>query len=354
MLTSAAAPPRVLLLRDRDDDVGAAIADGCAGAGWDVRNCTRWSSHELDLTAERFHTVLGYGPHNGSMLSAARLLTRFGPERPRFIWWLCENAPDVMATSSRLVAGATVRRLADRLLDFQDGDFSPTPLRSLLTRGHRDRVLGELFYFRQRGLLDRLVVSSPERARRLQRLGFEAITVPLGYSPGRHGSDLQSSRDIDVMFMGRPGSARRGRILRALANGLEAHGVRLTINGPERWVDGERRAQLLNRVKILVNVFKAPGDFTGHRLILGMANKALVVTEPFVDAAPFVPGVHFIEALPADLAHAVAQALRDEGRRLEMVERAYSFIQSDLKMAELCRQVLSAVGEPPASCATSC
>jgi hypothetical protein len=94
----------------------------------------RWSSHELDLTAERFHTVLGCGPHNGSMLSAAKLLTRFGPERPRFIWWLCENAPSVLAACSP-APRCGVSRIGS--WDFQDGDFSPVPLRSLHTEPPR-------------------------------------------------------------------------------------------------------------------------------------------------------------------------------------------------------------------------
>jgi hypothetical protein len=37
LTVAPAAPARILLLRDRDDNVGAAIADGCAGAGWHVR-----------------------------------------------------------------------------------------------------------------------------------------------------------------------------------------------------------------------------------------------------------------------------------------------------------------------------
>lgn len=332
---------RLLILRDRDDDVGASIADGCSSTGWEVTNWPRPSAARCE-GVEQYHTVLAYGPHNGSMMSVADLLGRVSPDRrPRFIWWLCENAPDPLATTLRLVAGGIARRMGDAMLGYRDGEYRATPVRGLLSRGHRDRVFGELLTFRRRGLLDRLVVTSSARAHRLRQLGFQPVTVPLGYNATRHGRDLQSRKDIDVLFLGREGAGRRAKLLRGISGQLAAHGIRLVVNGPDQWVQGEARIQLLNRTKVLLNILKTPGDFTGHRLVLGMANKALIVTEPFVDPAPFVAGAHFVDAPTSGLAEAVRKALEDEPRRLEIVGRAYGLLQTELEMSRLCVRALS-------------
>ena len=336
-----AGAPRLLLLRDRDDDIGASIAAGSAAAGWDVFSWPRWKVGQLPhSTLSSWNTVLGYGPHNGSMLPAAELLRLAAtPSRPRFVWWLCENAPDPTLSHPALLAGSIARWWGDRLLAYRDGEFHPSKVRAPFVRGQRHRILAELRYFRRHGLLDRLVVTSEARSRVLQQLGFDTVTIPLGYHDGA-GRDLQLTRDIDVLFLGRS-TPRRTDILRAVTDELRPRGVRVEVFADERWVEGEERCQLLNRAKILINVLRSPGDFTSHRLILGMANKCLVVSEPFLDAAPFRADEHFVEAAPADMSRIVRQLLQDDGLRRAIVERAHQFITHELAMPRLCARCLS-------------
>ena len=40
---------------------------------------------------------------------------------------------------------------------------------------------------------------------------------------------------------------------------------------------------------------------SASRLILGMANRSLVVSEPIYSPAPFVPGEHYVEANGRDI-----------------------------------------------------
>lgn len=343
-MTPGLLPPgharRLLLLRDRDDDVGAAIAEGSAAAGWDVFNWPRARAAHLPEDIGRFHTVLGYGPHNGSMLPVAGLLTQARQPRPRFVWWLCENAPDPASWRSTLFAGSLVRWWGDRLIGYRDDTPVSSGLRQWLSAGQRHRILAELRHFRRAGLLDRLVVTSAARARLLQQLGFETVTIPLGYHAGA-GDDLGLERDIDVLFLGRL-TPRREAHLRTIRDALASDGINMEINASGgQWVEGHERTRLLNRAKIVLNLLRSPGDFTSHRLVLAMANKALVVSEPFADPSPYQEGTHFIQAASRDLPSAIGQLIRDDQRRASIVQCAYHFVTTELAMAKLCAQCLA-------------
>jgi hypothetical protein len=332
---------RLLLLRDRDVDIGASIAAGSTAAGWNVTNWPRVRAHELSIDGMSFDTVMSYGPHNGSMLPAARLLERASRWRPRFIWWLCENAPDLALSPAVVTAGARIRWIGDRLLGYDNAETGRSRLRTFLTKGHRHRIMAELRHFRRRGLLDRLIVTSRARTHLLEQMGFKPMTIPLGYHEA-YGRDIRLTRDIDVLFLGDAGIPRRRAILKTLDSQLRPLGIRFEIYDRGRWVEGHRRTQLLNRTRILLNLFKSPADFTGHRLLLGMSNKALVVSEPFVDPFPFQRGEHFLEARAVDMVDTIAAALTDNDSRHRIVERAYEFVTRELAMQKLCARGLVA------------
>jgi len=211
----------------------------------------------------------------------------------------------------------------------------------VLGSGHRLRMLGELYYFRSRGILDTLAVSCPHRTSLLRAAGFDAFNVSLGYSR-EFGQDLSLERDIDVLFLGKLHSRRRRKIIQKVQEDLQKYNINLTIfDGREKYLSD--RTQYLNRVKILLNIVQSPGDWTSHRFLLGMANKALVVTEPVPNLGPYKRNHHLIETPVEEMARKIAFYLEHDEERNKIVENAYQFIQSEITMAQMCKQIVDKV-----------
>ena len=178
------------------------------------------------------------------------------------------------------------------------------------------------------GLPHVLVASTRGRQEYLLERGLDAHWAPLGHNPVHHGrGDLGLERDIDVLFLGALDVRRRRRKLRE----LRRHGVHVVAKGswsdPSCW--GEGRLRLLNRARILLNISRHPGNLADDRFLLGMANGALVISEPVYRPEPFVPGRHFLEAeidaMPALIEHYLAhederRAIAAEARRFVLEE----------------------------------
>ena len=181
----------------------------------------------------------------------------------------------------------------------------------------------------RRRLPDVLAVSTRGRVDFLAERSIESYHVPLGYSPG-YGRDLGLRRDVDALFLGERGIPRRRRILA----GLRKAGVNLTARGdwsdPALW--GESRTELLNRSKVLLHIQRLPMEFSGIRFILGMANGALVISEPVYDACPFVAGRHFVSASVEEMPAVIRHYLEHEDERRRIVTEAYTFVTQQLTM----------------------
>jgi hypothetical protein len=190
------------------------------------------------------------------------------------------------------------------------------------------------------GIPDLLVVSTRSRQEFLAEKGIAAEWVPLGYQRIM-GRDLNSVRDIDVLFLGDELDARRNR---ALAY-LRKHGVAIATMG--RWGDpafwGEPRTVLINRAKIFLNVCRNPGEFSGLRMLLGMANKSLVVSEPVYDPAPYVPGRHFVSATLEEMPEVIERYLRSDAERNAITSAAFSFVTGQLRREDSLRQILKLI-----------
>ena len=65
-------------------------------------------------------------------------------------------------------------------------------------------------------------------------------------------------------------------------------------------------------------------------MLLGMASKALIVTEPIFLPDPFVSGRHYVSAPVEEMAETIRAYLADEAERRRITERAYSFVSEDL------------------------
>jgi glycosyl transferase family 1 len=213
----------------------------------------------------------------------------------------------------------------------------------------RDRRATDVYtnYFRlrrlaQHGLPDLLIVSTPGRCEFLAERNIAAHWVPLGSSPS-HGYDMGLSRDLDALFLGDLNIPRRRRLIKRLRRG----GVNLVAVGdwsdPAYW--GDNRTRLLNRTKVFLNLQRYPGDLAGVHLILGMANKALVISEPIYNPAPYVPGKHYVSATIDEMPGVIAYYLAHEAERAEIVNEGHRCVTQELTMDRSVSRVLKLLGE---------
>jgi len=182
---------------------------------------------------------------------------------------------------------------------------------------------------------DEVVTTSQQRVAACRAVGIAARVVPYGYHPLTTGpladADVRG-RDVPVLLLGTELKARtrRSAVIRSLEQALPPSVPLLTIG---EGLYGEDRARLLRRTRVVLDVHRVPGSFTGLRVIMAAAAGAVLVTEPFEGPTPFAPGVHHVEA-PADrLAEAVCGILRDDSLARRLVEAAQSLLRGELAMA---------------------
>lgn len=200
-----------------------------------------------------------------------------------------------------------------------------------------DRLATDAYtnYFRLRALMeegipDLLVVSTPGRQEFLAEHGLSSTCVPLGHHRTEYGYDMGVHRDIDVLFLGALNIPRRRRLFRR----LRRSGVDLVAKGswsdPHDW--GENRVELLNRTKIFLNLQRYPGELSGARLILGMANKALVISEPIYKPGDLAPGKHFVSATSDEMPEIIKYYLNHDHERECIAREGYELVTRELIM----------------------
>lgn len=204
----------------------------------------------------------------------------------------------------------------------------------------REDNLAMAAWCRDRGA--RIVVTSRDRATALAAAGIQARVVPFGYHP-RHAGPLtppDTARDVAVVVVGsglESARLRRGRILARLRPGLRRLGRVVEIDG--RW--GDDRDAILRRARVVLDIQRVPGNFTGLRWLLASAAGTVYVGEPMDDPDPFQVDVDHVEA-PADgLIAAVAQLLENEPRRQSMAEASQRLLLGDLAMHRSLSRVLA-------------
>lgn len=256
-----------------------------------------------------------------------RRLLALTAARPPVVLWHSEPLPPPRASGLRL-ARLHVKEIAKILL------------RDPRTQDPRSnfRALRKLV---RQGLPHVLVVSTRERQEFLAEHGIEASFVPLGYREDVHGRDLGLARDIDVLFLGSLDVPRRKRILAQLRR--QGLAVQALGGWDESAFWGERRTRLLNRTKVLLNLPRHPGLLSGGRMILGMANKALVVAEPIYRPEPYRPGEHYVSAELDEMPEVAARFLADEDARTRITESAYAFVRTSLTATSSVKRILALV-----------
>jgi len=192
--------------------------------------------------------------------------------------------------------------------------------------------------------VDQIVVTSRDRARVLAEHGVSASVVPFGYHRATAGPIVppeQGSRDLVIAAIGSGVGERRfrrGRLLAALEPELAAIGPFRRLDG----VWGADRDALLARTRVIVDVHRIPGNFTGLRFLTAMASGAVLVTEPLDDPYPFVAGIDHIAVGIDDLPRSVAVLVGDEARRREIAAHGQLRLVDDLSMRASLKRVLGA------------
>jgi glycosyltransferase involved in cell wall biosynthesis len=190
------------------------------------------------------------------------------------------------------------------------------------------------------GLLDLCVVSSRSRQSYLRQKRIPSEFVPLGYDP-RMGRDLGAERDIDVLFIGTLDDARHRKAIRFIrSSGIEVHAAG-SWTSDAFW--GDSRTTLINRAKIFLNVQRHPGQYSGLRMLLGMGNRSMVLSEPVHDPFPYEPGVHYVSTALEQMPETILKYLSDDSARAAVADAGYDFVTTQLRMEKSVAAILDHV-----------
>ena len=193
-----------------------------------------------------------------------------------------------------------------------------------------------------RKVVDRIIVTSRSRQTFLAEKGIPSQFIPLGFHEGM-GRNLGVGRDIDVLFIGTLDDSRHRRAIRF----LRSSGIRVEATGSwksaESW--GESRTKLINRAKIFLNIQRHAGQYSGYRMLLGMGNAAMVLSEPVHDPFPYEPGVHYISSPLESMPETILEYLSDDDARSSIAEAGHRFATESLTMESSMRKLMNAMDD---------
>jgi spore maturation protein CgeB len=192
------------------------------------------------------------------------------------------------------------------------------------------------------GTIDLLFATSREKLEYFREQGYEAWLMPFGYHPSL-GRLLGLQREVDVLFLGDTRPLRRRRQLRY----LRRRGVDVTVRGSwhDRALWGESRTQFLNRTSIVLHLQRYPGKLAAMRLIMALANGAMVVSEPTYRPEPFVNGVHFVEVPVKLMPETIRYYLEHPAERERIVRAGHRLITEELTLTRSVEALLAVVNQ---------
>jgi hypothetical protein len=323
-------PNRIgLLYWRRSDGISELIAECLATLGYQPEPFIY--GHSVPDNAD---IVLSHGPH-GELLPLWTNLSRGRSRRPIVVHWNTEGPPDLRLPRSVLLPAAAVRSAIGQLKygeQWSTGLSHLAPVAWVDRRLHRFRYVGDYVGAHKSDLLDVLADSSVIYNQFYRDMGFATVYVPWGTTPSIYG-DLGLQRDIDVLWMGKRGTARRSRLLDRVRRKLKEHGVEVYMadNEEHPFVFGQTRTEFLNRAKVTLNITRTWYDDNFSRFAFAAPNRSLVVSEPLLPhCVEFVAGVHYVSAAVDDMAETIVHYLRDDSARQRIVDDAYSMAVKDL------------------------
>ncbi|MDQ3672664.1 MAG: glycosyltransferase [Actinomycetota bacterium] len=190
----------------------------------------------------------------------------------------------------------------------------------------------------------------PDAVRELGRRGLRAEHFRLGYSGfwDRWERDERRERPIDVLHLGTV-NERRLRALAGYAGTLWPHRTRLLVP-PEKPKTGARadflvddaKWECLRSAKILLNLHRQDSAyFEWVRVLEGIANGCVLVSEHSPDCRPLVPGEHFVSGTLENLALLADQLLWDDGQLAAMRLAAYDHVRTELPMRPAAERLIA-------------
>lgn len=298
-----------------------------------------------DVLPTGLDLVITIGPLSSLVPLANQLIACPPSQRPRWALIHTEPLPDPDLPEWFRRGFGALRSRAERAIYYQvsPGLWRPSPsLRRLLSRAHRYRYYGDLFWLRERGVLTVLALWSRVIADLLRAQGFDPIVLTGGYHLS-WGRDLGLERDIPVLWLGKPVSGRRVQLLSRLRQELDARGVpMMVVDGVEHpFVVGEERTVLLNRTRIMVNIVRQKYDDNSMRYPLAAHNRVLLVSEPTLRHTFFEPGVHLVETPISQMADTICYYLQHDDERKRIVDNAYEFVAANARPGQAIAQVIA-------------
>lgn len=318
------------------------LIESIAHSAADIGLATRRVEQPEDERSVDVLLVVGFPRSYASLLDAprsARRIAWFGEPLPRSLIGdqAGSAAPAAVGRGLRLMK-RSVGPITRRLLP---GPLGRVREAAAIAEERASNLADAIWCSR---LVDRVVVTSRDRARTLADHSVDAATVPFGYHPAAAGplvAPAREGRDVAVVVVGagtEERRLRRGRVLSAIAPELDSLGTVVRLDG----VWGADRDAVMRRARVVVDIQRVPGNFTGIRFLIAMAAGAVIVAEPLDDPHPFVPGRDHIEAPAGEIADTVAAILADEAHRRAIAENGQALLAGDLSMRASLERVLAA------------
>lgn len=195
--------------------------------------------------------------------------------------------------------------------------------------------------------------------RELTKRGVKTEHVPLGYIPAWDvwNGEKRSPRSTDMVFLG-GATERRTDLLSRCAEVLVGRrsAIHLTestrphVAGKASFLSHERKWKLLADAKVLLNVHRTALPYMEwHRVVGGILNGSVIVTEHALGTEPLVPGEHYISANYETLPEVLEGAFADPERLERIRQDAYELIRREMPVETMVERLEGAIERAAAS-----
>lgn len=243
--------------------------------------------------------ILMQGPYQPIMPLIKQLVSKQNNRRPVLIYWFQQSMHFI---EPEILHNIFTKTFSDLHRQFNDTNLPGKVLDKLAPdlvrrKGRRLSFEGDIVWLHRHRLLDVLALSSDYYAEYFAKFGIHTIVIPRGWVSS-YGTNLNITRDITALWMGKTRTRRRRNAVYWLQDQLRKQGLNMLIfDGVQNnFIYGNQRTELLNRTKFVINLyFNDARDELSIRYFIAGANGAVVLTEPSIHQYPFIPGVHVVE-----------------------------------------------------------